>query len=110
MPSNKDRLYIALYARGGRATMPGKEDTYATSISCATIPPNNKFSYHWALIVGPKVEMDKSGAMVEGTRYHAKERIDGWVFDEQTINLQPTNALLVRVMIGKIERKDRAVD
>jgi hypothetical protein len=54
--------------------------------------------------------MDKSGAMVEGTRYHAKERIDGWVFDEQTINLQPTNALLVRVMIGKIERKDRAVD
>jgi len=54
--------------------------------------------------------MDKSGAMVEGTRYHAKERINGWVFDEQTINLQPTNALLVRVMIGKIERKDRAVD
>ncbi|KAG9241590.1 hypothetical protein BJ878DRAFT_220797 [Calycina marina] len=93
MPSNKDRLYIALYARGGSATMPGKEDTY-----------------HWALIVGPKVEMDKSGAMVEGTRYHAKERFQGWVFDEQTINLQPTNALLVRVMIGKIERKDHAVD
>jgi len=52
---------MALYARGGSATMPGKEDTY-----------------HWALIVGPKVEVDKSGAMVEGTRYHAKERIHGW--------------------------------
>jgi len=54
--------------------------------------------------------MDKSGAMVEGIRCHAKGRIHGWVFNEQTINLQPTNALLVRALIGKIERKDRAVD
>jgi hypothetical protein len=28
MPSNKDRLYVALYARGGAAKMPGGEDTY----------------------------------------------------------------------------------
>ncbi|GFF60315.1 hypothetical protein IFM51744_10270 [Aspergillus udagawae] len=27
MPSNKDHLYVALYARGGNPTMPGKEDT-----------------------------------------------------------------------------------
>lgn len=27
MPSDKDRLYVALYARGGRAVMPGLEDT-----------------------------------------------------------------------------------
>ncbi|KAI5800041.1 hypothetical protein EDC01DRAFT_648706 [Geopyxis carbonaria] len=93
MPSKKDRLYVALYARGGSAKMPGKEDTY-----------------HWALIVGPKVEVDRSGAMVTGTRYHAKEGIHGWVFEEQTINLHPTNALLVRVMVGKIEHKDSAVD
>ena len=26
MPSNKDRLYVALYARAGAATMPGGED------------------------------------------------------------------------------------
>jgi hypothetical protein len=26
MPSNKDRLYIALYARAGAAAMPGGED------------------------------------------------------------------------------------
>ncbi|RDW79841.1 hypothetical protein BP6252_04479 [Coleophoma cylindrospora] len=63
MPSNKDRLYIALYTRGGSTKMPGKEETY-----------------HWALIVWPKIEMDKSGAMAEGTRYHAKERFQGWVF------------------------------
>jgi hypothetical protein len=28
MPSNKDRLYLGLYARAGSAKMPGKEDTY----------------------------------------------------------------------------------
>jgi hypothetical protein len=33
MPPNKDRLYIALYARAGKARMPGKEDTYAYLVS-----------------------------------------------------------------------------
>lgn len=28
MPSNKPRLYVALYARGGAPRMPGLEDTY----------------------------------------------------------------------------------
>lgn len=28
MPSNKDRLYVALYAHGGKPTMLGKEDTW----------------------------------------------------------------------------------
>lgn len=28
MPSNKDRLYLALYARGGAAKMQEGEDTY----------------------------------------------------------------------------------
>lgn len=41
MPSNKDRLYITLYARGGGAIMPSKEDTYTISISYYTIPTNN---------------------------------------------------------------------
>lgn len=27
MPSEKDRLYVALYARGGMPKMPGLEDT-----------------------------------------------------------------------------------
>lgn len=31
MPSDKDRLYIALYARSGPATMPGGEDKYIAS-------------------------------------------------------------------------------
>ncbi|KAM0112865.1 hypothetical protein ACP6JB_001364 [Aspergillus fumigatus] len=67
MPSNKDRLYVALYAHGGNPTMPGKEDTY-----------------HWALIVGPKVEAEDG----IGVRYHAKERpkLGGgseWFFEER---------------------------
>ncbi|KAM4054575.1 hypothetical protein HRG_005411 [Hirsutella rhossiliensis] len=52
MPSEKDRLYIALYARGGAPTMAGLEDTY-----------------HWAFIVGPKTESSNS----RGSRFHAKE-------------------------------------
>ena len=33
MPQNKDRLYVALYARGGSATMPGKEDTLVSFLN-----------------------------------------------------------------------------
>ncbi|KAI5800040.1 hypothetical protein EDC01DRAFT_648705, partial [Geopyxis carbonaria] len=90
MPPKKDRLYVALYYRPqGERTMPDKEDTY-----------------HWALIVGPKVEVDKDQQTAKGTRYHAKELYTGWYFHEQTISLKPTNFILVRVMIGKINRKD----
>ncbi|GKZ29987.1 hypothetical protein AbraIFM66950_007416 [Aspergillus brasiliensis] len=72
--------------------MPGKEDTY-----------------HWALIVGPKIEgQDKTGV-----RYHAKEkpRAGGseWVFEERECTLAPTNMLLVRVMIGKITDRNSLV-
>ncbi|KAF2750088.1 hypothetical protein M011DRAFT_374293, partial [Sporormia fimetaria CBS 119925] len=87
MPANKDRLYVALYARGGSS------DTY-----------------HWALLVGPKEEVE-SGT---GMRYHAKTKPDGtvkgkWYFDEREIPLEATQMLLVRVMITKIEKKDRVV-
>ncbi|KAE8149261.1 hypothetical protein BDV25DRAFT_4511 [Aspergillus avenaceus] len=93
MPSNKDRLYVALYARGGAPTMPGKEDTY-----------------HWALIIGPKIETQ--GKM--GVRYHAKERpkVGGgseWFFEERECPLTATSMLLVRVMIGKVEDGNRLV-
>nr|POE56791.1 hypothetical protein CFP56_33763 [Quercus suber] len=89
MPSDKDRIYVALYARGGEARMPGLED-----------------KYHWALIVGPKVENERS----QGTRYHAKEGvaiIDGesrsvWTFERRSASMAPTAMILVRVMIGKV--------
>lgn len=65
--------------------------------------------YHWAILVGPKLEDDGR----RGMRYHAKERLTlsgtEWGFDEQDIPLAPTGMLLVRIMIGKVEDKARLV-
>ncbi|TWU74366.1 hypothetical protein ED733_000287 [Metarhizium rileyi] len=92
--SPSERLYVTLYARGGEATMPGGED-----------------KYHWSFILGPKLESNDS----RGTRYHAKEQIgviDGhvqsvWQFEERDIGMAPTAMILVRVLIGKVKKKDR---
>ncbi|KAJ0414784.1 hypothetical protein BJY00DRAFT_305322 [Aspergillus carlsbadensis] len=94
MPSNKDRLYVALYARGGQARMPGKEDTY-----------------HWAFIIGPKVE-PQGGT---GVRYHAKERptLGGGserYFEQLECTLAQTSMLLVRVVIAKVMDRSRVAD
>ncbi|KAH8742342.1 hypothetical protein F5883DRAFT_513450 [Diaporthe sp. PMI_573] len=96
MPSEKDRLYVALYARGGAPTMPGLEDTY-----------------HWALIVGPKTESEGS----QGHRFHAKERLgfvgsppvaqSVWQYEELDIPMVPTSMLLVRIVVGKVKSMSR---
>ncbi|KAK9445201.1 hypothetical protein VB005_00309 [Metarhizium brunneum] len=96
MPSDKDRLYVALYARGGAPTMPGLEDTY-----------------HWALIVGPKTEDKRS----RGARFHAREKMrligtgvvpeSVWEYEELESTMLPTSMLLVRVMIGKVKDRNR---
>ncbi|KAH4106409.1 hypothetical protein HBI62_129720 [Parastagonospora nodorum] len=72
--------------------MPGKEDTY-----------------HWALMLGPKDEPEDGG---KGMRYHAKEQMMGpgvsvWRFEERETSLSPTAMLLVRIMIAKVEKRDR---
>ncbi|KAF2132115.1 hypothetical protein P153DRAFT_421144 [Dothidotthia symphoricarpi CBS 119687] len=89
MPSDKDRLYVALYARSGAPKMPGGED-----------------KYHWAFLIGPKVEANN----VTGRRCHAKESMQAaagvfksvWVYEDRAVSLQPTSAILVRIMIGKV--------
>ncbi|KAL4948775.1 hypothetical protein BDW69DRAFT_198613 [Aspergillus filifer] len=86
MPSNKDRLYVALYARGGKPTTPGQED-----------------KYHWALIIGPKIETEGG----TGVRYHAKEILSvrggsEWFLEERDCPLAPTNMLLVPITVGKV--------
>ncbi|KAI9896018.1 hypothetical protein N3K66_009087 [Trichothecium roseum] len=96
MPSDKDRLYVALYARGGAPTMPELEDTY-----------------HWALVVGPKTEDGSS----RGARFHAKETMTVvgtppvvrsiWEYEKRESSMLPTSMLLVRVMIGKIEDRNK---
>ena len=78
--SNKDRVYVALYARGGQ-------------------DPN---TYHWAIVVGPKEE-------VEGGRAYARQRFDParpghniWVYESLEIPLIQTSMLLGRIMIAKV--------
>jgi hypothetical protein len=68
------------------------------------------FRYHWSLLVGPKDETDHS----QGTRYHAKETLKSqgqseWAFEERDCRLAPSNMLLIRVMVAKIEDKARLV-
>ncbi|RMZ67768.1 hypothetical protein GMOD_00010404 [Pyrenophora seminiperda CCB06] len=89
MTANKDRLYVGLHARSGAAKMPGGED-----------------KYHWSLIIGPKNPAKHS----TGQRHHAKSSIqivDGvaknvWVYEERASSLQPTSAMLVCIVIGKV--------
>ncbi|OAR05357.1 hypothetical protein LLEC1_05975, partial [Akanthomyces lecanii] len=78
MPSDKPRLYLALYARGGDG-------------------------YHWALLVGPKHEDSNTRA----TRYHAKQHMLQWQFEEIRIRTAATNMILVRVLAAKIQKMDR---
>jgi hypothetical protein len=86
MPSDKSRLHVALYARGGGT--PGLSDPA---------------TYHWALIVGPKTERPDD----LGMRYHAKEGINAtgaklWRFESVETTIQPTSMLLIRVTVAKI--------
>ncbi|KAL8923767.1 MAG: hypothetical protein Q9208_004415 [Pyrenodesmia sp. 3 TL-2023] len=88
MPSDKDRLYIALYARGGSANrQPGSDERY-----------------HWALLVGPKSDEEAA----RGTRYHAKNPLDGkWTYEERDIFTARSIMLLVRIVVGKVTSNDR---
>jgi hypothetical protein len=113
MPSNKPRLYVALFARGGAPKMPGLEVTYfipnhnfSSLVSIRANPFLN--SYHWALLVGPKTER----ADDRGKRYHAREKIDAngrseWTYEERDVGMIPSNMQLVRVLVAKIENYGR---
>ncbi|TLD25816.1 hypothetical protein E2P81_ATG09473 [Venturia nashicola] len=89
MPSDKDRLYLALYARSGSSKMSGGED-----------------KYHWSLMIGPKKETPDA----KGRRCHATNMaqiVDGdfrsaWIFEDHQTSLLPTGSILVRVLIGKV--------
>ncbi|KAJ5558328.1 hypothetical protein N7535_008541 [Penicillium sp. DV-2018c] len=93
MPSNKDRLYVVLHARGGGPTMPGKEDMY-----------------HWSIMIGPKVETDDTS----GLRCHAKEVLDpgghpAWEYEEIDSASGASYMVLIRVMVGKVANGRRTI-
>lgn len=100
MPSGKDRLYIALYARSGAPTMPGGEDKYRIPLIYGF--KLNFYRYHWSFIIGPKDELKST----TGRRCHAKEKMQNvagavqnvWEFEDRQISLQPTSAILVRIV------------
>jgi len=65
------------------------------------------FRYHWALTVGPGPGAKTANAV----RYHAKNSMTStgmkWQFEEKQTTLEPTNMILVRVLVGKVVDGDR---
>ncbi|KAH6651582.1 hypothetical protein BKA67DRAFT_660381 [Truncatella angustata] len=87
MPSNKPRLYIALYPSG--------------------VVNSEERKYHWGFLIGPKAE---SKAIVPGARYHVKNSPLGWTYEEIPLeNVRTTNSLLARILIAKIEDEQRLI-
>ncbi|KAF2001743.1 hypothetical protein P154DRAFT_553474 [Amniculicola lignicola CBS 123094] len=87
MPSNKSRLYIALYPSG--------------------VVNNEERKYHWGFLIGPKVE---SKDVIPGARYHVKNSPFGWTYEEIPLeNVRTTNSLLARILIAKIEDEQHLI-
>ncbi len=59
--------------------------------------------YHWALLVGPKHENETARA----TRYHAKQQMMQWRYDEVDIRTAATNMILIRVLAAKVRKMGR---
>ncbi|KAI1118227.1 hypothetical protein F5Y14DRAFT_438655 [Nemania sp. NC0429] len=88
MPSNKPRLYIAIYVSG--------------------VENNEERKYHWGFLIGPKVEEGED--VVPGARYHVKNSLQEWTFEEAAlVNIRNTKGLLARIVIAKIEDEQRLV-
>ncbi|KAI1430281.1 hypothetical protein F5Y12DRAFT_781463 [Xylaria sp. FL1777] len=87
MPSDKPRLYIALYPSG--------------------IVNDEERKFHWGFLIGPKVEKEKN---VPGGRYHVKNSPQGWTYIEDSLeNVRYTNNLLARIVVAKIEDEQRLI-
>ncbi|KAK7943696.1 uncharacterized protein PG986_012809 [Apiospora aurea] len=73
--------------------------------------PNFEDKYHWSFIVGPKNESEAS----RGTKFHVKNSVGSqngvvgsmWQYEETEVPIAPVNGLLVRVMIAKVNDKNR---
>ncbi|KAI9568379.1 hypothetical protein HD554DRAFT_2022391 [Boletus coccyginus] len=64
MPSNKDCLYMGLYACGSVPKVPGGED-----------------KYHWALLMRPKVDNKNMLGICYHTRKDIFDNISKWHFE-----------------------------
>ena len=89
MPSNKLRLHVGLYARGNN-------------------DPSGEATYHWALLVTPKSENEKTDPA--GTRHHVTNTIPvhghsipPWQYQVVPLRNVQTISLLVRITVAKVE-------
>lgn len=88
-PSNKPRLYVALFARGNSG---GGEP------------------YHWALVLGPKDDVARSAGPTiggEAIRYDVRSGFARtgapWVYVRQSVQMgRDTNTMLGRVLVAKV--------
>ncbi|KJZ73343.1 hypothetical protein HIM_07347 [Hirsutella minnesotensis 3608] len=110
MAPNKDRLYVALYP-SGTVTVAAEQRRFDTGpidsvASTDRQPSSTDNRFHWALLLGPKVEGSKPA---KGMRYHIKNPLArGWVFEERELrDIRTTPNLLVRIMIGKVKSRSR---
>ncbi|KAB5572696.1 hypothetical protein GE09DRAFT_1054736 [Coniochaeta sp. 2T2.1] len=96
MPSDKKRLYIALYPSG--------------------VANNPERMYHWGFIIGPKEtkKVKSSQDPPTGKRCHVKNRgkkgVPGgeWFYEERDLpNAQTSVQLLARLVIAKVEDEAR---
>ncbi|KAB5554691.1 hypothetical protein GE09DRAFT_1222175 [Coniochaeta sp. 2T2.1] len=96
MPSDKRRLYIALYPSG--------------------VGNNPERMYHWGFIIGPKEtkKVKSSQDPPTGKRCHVKNRakkgVPGgeWFYEERDLpNAQTSIQLLARLVIAKVEDEAR---
>lgn len=103
--TNKPRLYIALYPRGGSSS------SYTSSHSCD--------AYHWSLVVGPQTALRKD----PGTRYHVAHSTSpipsssprrpstttsSLLYEENDILTHlPASTTLIRITIAKVTNPER---
>ncbi|KAI9672998.1 MAG: hypothetical protein M1817_003162 [Caeruleum heppii] len=92
MPSNKDRLFVALYYHQRPSV------------------------FHWAFLVSPKSKLDEPNAT---TRYHVTNKVQArgdseadvlWHYERLELPKVRTVRLLVRVLVGKIESSRAAFE
>lgn len=90
--SNKPRLYLALYARGGGSS------TFHSSSNCD--------SFHWALVVGPQSSSRKD----PGTRYHINHNdspIHPFLYEESDLHDSESHIPLIRITLAKVRDQAR---
>ena len=104
--NNKLRLHLALYGHGRSATTDHLNNTcmYTNRLESSDLLISSTLTrYHWALIIGPKEENEKS----QGTQLHVQDHMQTggtsqWSFEERDITITATNMLLIHVTIAKI--------